>query len=254
MNVRNFYSLFVCELTRDIILLYRGFAQQSCIVQLHDRCERSQRLHRKHQRIWRKRNPWAGFCQVSHAVKISLDVNLQFRSVCRYLQAPSVAVKQNITWAGQTLGTDLFKADGRLQGEESVQTITCTADGNGGNVCNVKVPAPGFALVFLSDGALKESTPASTMTFATTSVTKTVRNRFAFLAWNEIFKPCSQINTATVDPAVLATSNGQDGKVRAGLGSTSKGSANAARSSMVAPGVATLLALLAGVSIFRRRL
>ena len=97
----------------------------------------------------------------------------------RYLEAPSVAVKQNITWAGQTLGKDLFDSDGRLQGTESVETITCTSDGNGGNTCNVKVPAPGFALVFMNDNALKESSPSSTMTFATTSVTKTVRRTFS---------------------------------------------------------------------------
>ncbi|CAL1698450.1 unnamed protein product [Somion occarium] len=144
----------------------------------------------------------------------------------KYLLAPSVAEKENITWAGQTLGA-MFKADGRLQGSEQVQTVTCDQNAN---TCDVKVPAPGFALVFLTDNALQESNPQSTMTFSTSSVTRT-------------------INTATVDPAVLATSNGQNGQVRAGLGSTSKGSVNAARAAIIVPSIATLLALLAGLSI-----
>lgn len=76
------------------------------------------------------------------------------------------------------------------------------------------MPAPGFALVFLSDSALEasETGGAEATTFPTTAETRTR-------------------NTATIDPAVLATSNGHvamgDGNERGGrLGSTSAGSVN----------------------------
>lgn len=42
----------------------------------------------------------------------------------RYLAAPSVSEKFNITWAGQTMGGQ-FMSDGRLQGDVVTQTITC---------------------------------------------------------------------------------------------------------------------------------
>lgn len=59
-----------------------------------------------------------------------------------------------------------------------------------------------------------------------------------------------QINTATINPSVLATSNGENGSVHDRLGSTSKGSAgSAATVSVVAPTVAVLVALLAGVGV-----
>jgi hypothetical protein len=78
----------------------------------------------------------------------------------------------------------IFESDGRLQGNLTVQTVACT-----NNVCQVQVPAPGFALVFFTDTAFTESTPENPQTFSTTALTKTK-------------------NTATVDAAVLATSNG----------------------------------------------
>lgn len=101
-------------------------------------------------------------------------------------------------------------------GDESIQTVTCapvtTTDPNGGapttsNTCGIKVPAPGLALVFLTDAALQESTDgagAPETTFSTTARTQLH-------------------NTATVDPAVLATSNGHSG-MNGVMGSTSKGS------------------------------
>ncbi|KAG6331398.1 hypothetical protein ID866_7691 [Astraeus odoratus] len=106
----------------------------------------------------------------------------------KYLAASSVSQKYNLTWAGQTFG-DVFSSDGRLTGSIDIQTITCD---QANNVCNVKVPAPGAALVFLSDEALQESDPGPTMTFPTTAYTKVH-------------------NTATIDPSVLATSNGNKG-------------------------------------------
>ena len=120
----------------------------------------------------------------------------------KYLLADHVTVKSNFTWAGQNLGAN-FKSDGRLLGELNVVNVPCDTTTN---TCTVTVPAPGFALVFLNDKAYTDSTPSGeTVTFATTAFTKT-------------------INTATIDPQVLKTSNGHSGKDRVNMRSTSKGS------------------------------
>ncbi|KIJ17994.1 hypothetical protein PAXINDRAFT_153975 [Paxillus involutus ATCC 200175] len=81
----------------------------------------------------------------------------------------------------------ITSSDGRLQ-----QTRNHDA-------CDVKVPAPGAALVFLSDQAFAESDQGPTMTFPTTAYTK-LRN------------------TATMDSSVLklATSNANANKGLAG--------------------------------------
>jgi hypothetical protein len=86
----------------------------------------------------------------------------------------------------QTLGTR-FTVDGRLRGNLNITTISCDQSRN---TCSIPVPAPGFALVFL--GNQDEATPEAPMTFATT----TSRT------------PNLKHNTATVNQAVLATSNG----------------------------------------------
>lgn len=133
----------------------------------------------------------------------------------KYLLADEVTTKANFTWAGQTLGAN-FKSDGRLQGEENVVTVPCDA---GTNTCTIRVPAPGFALVFLNDKAYTDSTPpGTTVTFATTAYTRT-------------------INTATIDPKVLATSNGHSGKDRKNMRSTSKGSASSSGTTSFREGV-----------------
>ena len=120
----------------------------------------------------------------------------------KYLLAEHVTAKTNFTWAGQTLGAN-FKSDGRLRGEETVVNVPCDITTN---TCIVTVPAPGFALVFLNDRAFEDSVPSgNTVTFATTARTKTV-------------------NTATIDPKALETSNGHRGKDRVKMQSTSKGS------------------------------
>ncbi|KAJ3880476.1 hypothetical protein F5051DRAFT_161099 [Lentinula edodes] len=118
----------------------------------------------------------------------------------KYLTASSVSQKGNYSWAGQTFGGN-FDSDGRLEGTESIQTISCDQSAQ---VCSVSVPAPGAALVFLTN-ELTETEGAPSTTFATTTVTNTG-------------------NTATVDASVLATSNGRNGN--SPLGSSSKGSAN----------------------------
>ncbi|KAF7297395.1 Glyco-hydro-79C domain-containing protein [Mycena indigotica] len=128
----------------------------------------------------------------------------------KYLQATSVAQKGSYTWAGQTFGGN-FASDGRLTGTEDIKTVDCDATAK---TCSVKVPAPGFALVFLGgDDALTENKGAPSQTYSTTALTKTV-------------------NTATINPSVLATSNGHGGvgdPLRFSnnqLGSTSHGSVN----------------------------
>ncbi|VDC00664.1 unnamed protein product [Peniophora sp. CBMAI 1063] len=139
----------------------------------------------------------------------------------KYLTAPTITSKQNMTWAGQTLG-DHLSSDGRLQGDLDVQTVTCDTTNL---VCDITVPAPGLALVFLDDDSYNEVTPSSTLTFPTTYVTATV-------------------NTAQVDPSVLATSNGH-----ANMGgrrdSTSPGSRSGAWSHRTA--VPGMIAILAGM-------
>ncbi|THV02731.1 hypothetical protein K435DRAFT_748884 [Dendrothele bispora CBS 962.96] len=143
----------------------------------------------------------------------------------KYLAAGSVSQKGNFTWAGQTWG-DHFASDGRPMGEESVQTVNCDT---GNNVCQVQVPAPGFALVFLSEDALSESENGGddVKTFATSAVTRS-------------------INTATVDPQVLATSNGHKaGELKDRLGSTSKGSTGGVGERKV--GKAWMMAVVLGI-------
>lgn len=146
----------------------------------------------------------------------------------RYLVAPSVGDKWNVTWGGQSMGGQ-FEADGRLKGELKIETIQCD---QAANTCQVKVPAPGFALVFMTEEAMRESEPASTATFATTAITKAK-------------------NTATIDQAVLATSNGNKG-MQGRYGSTSAGSNAAPRAAGAYPGAVALLAVIAGAEVVRR--
>ncbi|KAG2005628.1 hypothetical protein CC2G_002017 [Coprinopsis cinerea AmutBmut pab1-1] len=124
----------------------------------------------------------------------------------KYLLASSVSQKGNFTWAGQSFGAN-FGSDGRLQGDEDIQTVPCD---QASNTCSVSVPAPGAALVFLTDEALEEVENNPVKTYATTVMTRTM-------------------NTATYDPAVLQTSNGHIGfDAKDHLGSTSRGSIGAA--------------------------
>ena len=68
-----------------------------------------------------------------------------------------------------------------------MQTVSCDQSKNS---CQIKVPAPGAALVFLSPPAQAlASASSATQTFATTAATKLVP-------------------TASVDPTALAHSNG----------------------------------------------
>lgn len=98
----------------------------------------------------------------------------------------------------QTFG-GRFQADGRLSGQEVIETISCDQTAN---TCVIPVPAPGAALVFLSDDAQASVDPAATQTYRTTAVTNPAQ-------------------TASIDPDALARSNGHTGDIP--LSGTSKG-------------------------------
>ncbi|KAG6907146.1 hypothetical protein DXG01_010321 [Tephrocybe rancida] len=147
----------------------------------------------------------------------------------KYFLADSVSVKTNLTWAGQTYGNK-FEVDGRPKGDLNITTIACD---QGANQCHVPLKAPSFALVFLTDPTAvpTDSSNPAMVTFETTALTKT-------------------INTATVDPSVLATSNGHSGKERENLGSTSSGSNNGAEGfRALAPGISVLLSMMVGAAV-----
>ncbi|KAJ7090783.1 hypothetical protein B0H15DRAFT_884060 [Mycena belliarum] len=120
-----------------------------------------------------------------HAVISIAGGSLPASVKVKYLAAKSVVQKGNITWAGQTFGGN-FDSDGRPMGTEVIKDVPCDA---GAQTCTVVVPAPGFALVFLTEGSQTENGGLPSVTFATTARTRSH-------------------NTATVDPAVLSTSNG----------------------------------------------
>lgn len=46
----------------------------------------------------------------------------------RYLLAPSVSEKFNITWGGQSMGGGQFLSDGRLQGDVNTVSVTCNTN------------------------------------------------------------------------------------------------------------------------------
>ncbi|KAJ7092343.1 glycoside hydrolase family 79 protein [Mycena belliarum] len=124
----------------------------------------------------------------------------------KYFLSDSVSTKDNMTWAGQTFGK-MKAVDGRLQGTLDVRTIACDT---GANTCLIPVPAPGFALVFLSDAAWDGVGDPQPATYSTSAYTKTQ-------------------NTARIDPTALAASNGNSGKLWDSVtGSTSRKSVSAA--------------------------
>ena len=101
-----------------------------------------------------------------------------------------------VIYSSKTFG-GYFESDGRPIGQESIETVQC----NQGN-CSVIVYAPSYALVFLDNNALIEVESGPSTTFSTSVI---------------------PTNTLTVNPVVLATSNGQRGLSNFHhLGSTSK--------------------------------
>ncbi|TEB33970.1 hypothetical protein FA13DRAFT_124465 [Coprinellus micaceus] len=140
----------------------------------------------------------SGANNINAMVSVASGVPAQVR--VKYLTADSVSSKTNIRWAGQTFGNN-FEADGILKGDLDVVTIDCSVSENR---CNIPLRAPSFAVVFMASDEVT-GVGQATATFATTAHTKAR-------------------NTATVDPAVLATSNGHSYQDRKNLGSTSHGS------------------------------
>jgi hypothetical protein len=122
----------------------------------------------------------------------------------------------------QTLGNNL-ESDGRLNGTLNVTTVECNQSAN---TCSIPVPAPGFALVFLTSNALQAVSPTSTVTFPTTALTRTG-------------------NTVSIDPSMLATSNGHSG-MEDMRGATSQGSVSGASPVRAA---LTLLGIALGAAV-----
>lgn len=154
-------------------------------------------------------------------------------TVKRYLESSSVSTR-NITWAGQTFGNK-YESDGRLKGDLNVVTIDCDQTVN---ACIIPVKAPDFVLVFLDSSTDAEviGLGQATATYSTTAITKTK-------------------NTVTIDPSVLATSNGDNEDERARLGSTSSGSVSKAeggRVEMMKMAVGVIAGVVAGVMVLLR--
>ncbi|KAH9061953.1 hypothetical protein EDB87DRAFT_1716698 [Lactarius vividus] len=147
----------------------------------------------------------------------------------KYLLADSVSAKDNFTWAGQTFGNN-FGSDGRLVRDLNVTTVECDTTAN---TCSVPVPAPGFALVFLTSDALSAVSPASTVTYPTTVQTRT-------------------LNTIFIDPSMLATSYGHSGMEDI-FGATSSGSSSALALRVTLPGGPTVFAAALGAVMVARR-
>jgi len=141
----------------------------------------------------------------THGLEVTLEVpsGIPQSVQVKYLSATSVSDRNNITWAGQTLGDD-FTVDGRFRGTLNVTTINCDV---GSNTCLIPVQAPGFALVFLTNS----SSPSFEDQFVTLSQASRTFSTSVF----------TNRNTATLAPGVLATSNGHSGVDREKLGSTS---------------------------------
>ncbi|KAJ7923602.1 glycoside hydrolase family 79 protein [Mycena leptocephala] len=147
----------------------------------------------------------------------------------KYLAAESVVQKGGYTWAGQTFGGN-FESDGRPTGTLDIKTVQCDTTAQ---TCTIDVPAPGFALVFLTDDSeIADSgkggpgdAGGATMTFATTERTKTK-------------------NTATADPSLLATSNGYRMSEHE-LAGTSKPPSGAPRAAVASLGAVVLGAVFA---------
>ncbi|KAG8918375.1 hypothetical protein FRC01_001896 [Tulasnella sp. 417] len=145
----------------------------------------------------------------------------------KYLRAASVNSKDNITWAGQTFGPQ-FMSDGRLYGDLDVQTIQCNAaDGT----CNIPVPGPSVALVFLNDNAYQNSggDHQEPVTFATSVTTQKI-----FL---------------TMDQAQLNSSNGRSGSDP--LGTTSEGGAQTSGAAAMVGSFVGIVSFLVGAVVAR---
>lgn len=161
-------------------------------------------------------------------VSVSVDTGGVPASVrVKYLTSDSVSTKANIAWAGQYFGGK-FQVDGRFKGTLNVTTVNCDQTAN---VCRIPVPSPGFALVFMNSADPMIAESQAQKTFATTARTRTV-------------------NTVTVDPTVLATSNGHSADIRGSLGSTTHGSISSTSGmNSLLPGATVLLSAVLGAFV-----
>ena len=143
----------------------------------------------------------------------------------KLLTAESTVQKGNYSWAGQTFGA-WFESDGRLQGEMQADTVQCS-----NNVCTVSVPAPGAALVFLTDDAYNAVSPdrSDIQTFPTTYLTATV-------------------NTAIINTTELAVSNGH-GDIGAKRLTTSPNSRNKSGAQSVRSSICAIVGAALGVGL-----
>ena len=103
------------------------------------------------------------------------------------------------------------------------------------NTCSIPVPAPGFALVFLTSDALDAVSPTSTVTFPTTDTR-------------------SSATHISIDPNILVTSNGHTGmrNVRAGTTPGHKISGAFPRYVVLSSALALLAAVFAVAASARR--
>ncbi|KAF9051565.1 glycoside hydrolase family 79 protein [Panaeolus papilionaceus] len=167
----------------------------------------------------------------THAISVAINVPGGVPSNVRvkYLASHSVSSK-NITWAGQTLGPQLT-VDGRFRGELDVVDVPCDVVAD---TCTVRVPAPGFALVFLDTSNEVLSIGQATQTFTTSAYTRVH-------------------NTAYMDPSLVAVSNGHSAKNRVdGLGSTSVGSVAGTATQLWVPRLGVLTGIVLGGLGFMR--
>lgn len=112
-----------------------------------------------------------------------------------------------------------------------LQTVICNT---AVNTCSIKVPAPGFALVFLSEPTLAQL-GVNQQTFATT------------------VQQTRTINTVTVAPGALATSNGNRGEAQY-MGSTSPQHPRNLAFGRSLPSMLTLVGSVCGGLMFSRML
>jgi len=76
----------------------------------------------------------------------------------RYLTTSKITNKFNITYANQHFGGQ-YEADGLLKGEQVTEEVPCT-----GGACAIKVPAPGVAVVFLTDDLIFDAKAGDSIT------------------------------------------------------------------------------------------
>jgi len=146
----------------------------------------------------------------------------------KYLEAPSVSTRDNIKWAGQTMGRT-FEADGRFKGPLNITTIACTL-----GACTIRLPAPGFALIFINS-----TSPSNAQLLQigqgsrTYSTTRRTNNH----------------NTATYNWTEVGNSNGGNGMFRESLKNSNFGQKNAAQGERLRRGLEGVCIRVMGVVI-----